>query len=208
MDVNIKDFLNQIDSTYYWVFVFASSFIENIFPPYPGDTVTVLGGYLVGTQKFGIWELISAVFIGSMSSAMIMYFFGKNVISFFTRTLQIKFFQSFIDSGSMEKTEKWFKKYGIYAVIFSRFSAAIRFFIAIIAGATKMNIFTFLLAFALATALFNSLLIYGGYLLGENWELLIEYIKLYNMAFMGICALAIAYWIIHKYIIKRKIQKS
>ena len=198
----IEDFLKKIDPEYYWVFIFASSLIENFFPPYPGDTITVLGGYLMGIGKLSMWSLASAVFLGSVSGAATMYFFGQRMISFLTQ--KFRFGQSFLDQGSMEKTEQWFRKYGVYAVIFSRFSAAIRFFVAIIAGATHMNFFAFLFCFSLATVLFNGVLIFGGFMLGENWAVLLEYFKIYNQTLMVILVAVLASFGLYKYFQRKK----
>jgi len=34
-----------------WLFFFFSNFLENVFPPWPGDTVTVFGGFLVAKSQ-------------------------------------------------------------------------------------------------------------------------------------------------------------
>ena len=165
---------------YYSIFIFASAFMENIFPPYPGDSVIVFSGYLFASERIGLVPLITAVMAGNLISAIIMYYFGVELISFVRKKIQMKFIQEILDLKHLTRTHDWFNKYGIMAVIFSRFSAGIRFFISIVAGMVKMNLILFISAFSIATAIWNMLLVYGGYTLGQNWEQLLGYIRLYS----------------------------
>ena len=172
--------------------------MENIFPPYPGDSVIVLGGYLLGAGKMSFLSLTTSVYAGNLAGAGVMYYFGEHVLDFFRKRFRNKWTQEILDPESLKKTENWFKKWGVIAVIFSRFSAGIRFFVAIVAGMFRMNILVFLLCFSLATFLWNSLLIYGGYVLGENWRKVIDYMQLYNTVIIGLIVIAVAIWFFYR----------
>jgi len=176
----MNEFLNSVPMEYYSIFIFASAFMENVFPPYPGDSVIVFSGYLLASEKIGLVSLITAVMAGNLISAIIMYYFGVELISFVRKKIKMKFIQEILDLKHLTRTHDWFNKYGIMAVIFSRFSAGIRFFISIVAGMVKMNLILFISAFSIATAIWNMLLLYGGYTLGQNWEQLLGYIRLYS----------------------------
>jgi len=43
----IEQLFLEIDPLLAYVVLFVSAFIENTFPPIPGDTVTVIGAYLI-----------------------------------------------------------------------------------------------------------------------------------------------------------------
>ena len=204
--MDFTEILNSIPQELYWFFIFLSSFTENIFPPYPGDTVTVFGAYLFAIDRISLWGLGLSVYFGSLSSAILMYYSGDLILNFFSKRKKLKFLQKITSSENLKKAEVWFEKYGSLAVIFSRLSAGIRFFISIIAGITKMNIILFIVTFSFATFLWNSFLIYSGYLLKNNWEQIIEYLKIYNSLIVGIIlvVLVITFYIKSK---KRK-QKS
>ncbi|MBL8032213.1 MAG: DedA family protein [Leptospiraceae bacterium] len=196
--MDVEQFLKHIPQNAWWLFVFFSAFMENIFPPYPGDSVIVLGGYLWGAGKVSFFSLASAVYAGNIAGAGVMYYFGEHVLDFFRRRFRNKWTQEILDAESLKKTENWFRKWGVIAVILSRFSAGIRFFVAIVAGMFRMNIVVFLLCFSLATLLWNSLLIYGGYVLGENWRKVIEYMQVYNTIIIGLMVTAIAGYILYR----------
>ena len=203
----IEEFLNEVPQSIYWVFVFLSSFIENVFPPYPGDTVTVFGGYLAGSGRLGLAELIISVFTGSISGAIFMYFTGTKVLAFFSKHVRSKTFQDLVSEEHLNKTHDWFSTYGVWAVLFSRFSAGIRFFVAIVAGMVKMNLMLFTLAFSFGTVVWNALLIYGGYSLGDNWAKVMEYLQVYNWA-VGVIILIVIIYFIYRFFRKKNELKS
>ncbi|RME92628.1 MAG: DedA family protein, partial [Candidatus Hydrogenedentota bacterium] len=190
----MEDIFMQVPKGLYWAFVFFSSFIENVFPPYPGDTATVFGAYLAGKGYITLYSLILSVYLGSILGALFMYFLGTEVLKFFSKYVRFKSIRELLSEEHLTKTHDWFEKYGLWAVIFSRFSAGIRFFVAIVAGMVKMNILTFTIAFSIGTILWNALLITGGYMLGENWQQVKEYLKIYNIV-IGILLAIVAFGI-------------
>ncbi len=206
--MDAQSWLDQISPSFYWLFIFFSAFIENVFPPYPGDTVTVVGGYLVGVDKLSIVVLTSSVFGGSLAGALAMYYFGQKIIFFLGYTLKIKAIAKKLEKEKIEKIQNWFKKYGFFTIVFSRFSAGIRFFVAIVAGMVKMNIFKFLLAFSFATIFWNALLIWGGYALGDNWSQVSKYLKIYNGVLIMLIGIGILIFFISrsKFIKKLKLR--
>lgn len=195
MDVELL--LKQIPRQAWWLFVFFSAFLENIFPPYPGDSVVVLGGYLWGAGKMGFLSLATAVYGGNVAGALVMYYFGEHVLGFF-RKFPNKWTQEILNTEKLKKTESWFAKWGILAVLLSRFSAGIRFFIAIVAGMFRMNIAVFFVSISVATLLWNSLLIYGGYVLGENWRKVTGYLQLYNIVLISLVAAGGVAWFLYR----------
>ncbi len=174
------DFFTAVPPEFYWVFLLVSVFIENIFPPYPGDSVVVFSGYLAHSGHLSFLSIAVAVILGNLSSAALMYYFGIHIMEFFLGHLRSKTLKEVFSPDHLTKTHDWFNRYGLVAVVFSRFSAGIRFFVAIVAGMVKMHIALFLSAFLVATLLWNSLLVGGGYVLGQNWEELLTYIRIYS----------------------------
>jgi len=174
------ELFNSIPPQFYEIFLFFSVFIENVFPPYPGDSVVVFSGYLLQNGSIGLVQTAVIILVGNLASAALMYFFGHEVIKFLLKHIKSDALKEVFSEDHMHRTHDWFNRYGIFAVIFSRFSAGIRFFIAIVAGMVEMHIALFLVAFTLATIIWNVLLVSGGYYLGNNWEELMSYVRLYS----------------------------
>ena len=191
-----------------WLFFFFSNFLENVFPPWPGDTVTVFGGFLVAKSQeiegggFGIFGLISSTYLGNIFGAYLMIKFGDK----FLKWVQIKKFpfkKELYDEKKIQKTFHWFEKNEVIVILLSRFSAGIRFFVAIIAGMVGINIFKFFLYFSISVFLWCGLLIQGGYSLGSNWGLIVEYIALYNRVFFSSLGLVLIIFLFYS-LLKKK----
>ena len=69
-------YLRNIDSHYVYAILMISCYIENIFPPLPGDSVVVIGAYLVGIGflKFEFTYIVTG--IGSILGFMTLYYVG------------------------------------------------------------------------------------------------------------------------------------
>lgn len=206
--MNFENLLNEIPTQAWWGFLFFSTFIENVFPPYPGDTVVVFGGYLLGAGKISAISVASSIYLGNITSAALMYYAGDKVLAFFRKYARFSWAKEMLNKHNLHKTEAWFKKYGFVAVLFSRFSAGIRFFVAIVAGMFNMNIVLFLLAFSAATVIWNSLLVYGGYVLGGNWQKVLDMLRVYNIAIVGLIGLGITIFIFIRLKKKKRSSKS
>ena len=188
------EFFKSIPPEAYWLFIFFSTFIENIFPPFPGDTLVAFTGYLWGAGLVTFQTLSLSIIAGNLTGALLMYFFGLEVMEFFLKHLKSERLKKLFDKEHLDRTHHWFDKYGFFAVMFSRFSAGIRFFVSIVAGMANMHVSVFILAFLLATAIWNTLLVYGGYVMGENWREILQYIQIYSAIFAIVLIIAGIYF--------------
>ena len=71
----------------------------------------------------------------------------------------------------IDTTEKWFLKYGYFLVIINRFIPAIRSVISIVAGISKLDPFKVSVYCTISAAIWNLLWMMGGFLLGNNWDI-------------------------------------
>ena len=63
----------------FWIYatVVVASFIENIFPPFPGDTVTIVGAALATTGRLDPVMVFFGAWLGGIISIMLIYWFGR-----------------------------------------------------------------------------------------------------------------------------------
>jgi membrane protein DedA with SNARE-associated domain len=207
----LEHFLNWIslqDGFVIWIFFFFSNLLENVFPPWPGDTVTVFGGFLVANEdglnptSFGIMALASSTFFGNLAGAYLMLRFGHRFLNFIRRN-KFPGTSSLIDDESIHRTFGWFKRNAILVVLISRFSAGIRFFVAIVAGMVGMNRYLFFSLFSIAVTLWCGLLIGGGYMLGSNWETVLEILNVYNRVILVLISISVLFFLFYQFIYKR-----
>jgi len=202
---NFLSYLQQIDPIWIHLFLILSTFTENVFPPWPGDTFIVFAGFLMYHNIISPISTFISTTIGNFLGAYLMYFLGQKILQFahtIHKKIRIKFIsnllESMISDNQMKKTEQWFEKWGFLFVVFSRFSAGIRYFVSIVAGITKMNIFLFSFAFLIGLLVWNSLLLFGGYLLGENWKQILEWLRIYNIFITLFIVLGITIFILYR----------
>ena len=169
-------FLNEQPPAWIYLFLFLGAFMENVVPPIPGDTLIVFGAYLAGVGIIQVWPAYLVMWVGSTLGCLLVYglAFWKG------RAFFLKFQFRFATEANLDSAEAWFTRYGDKIVILNRFLPTVRAFVGIVAGISRMNPVRMTLYVVIGTFLWNSLLVYFGLTVGENWEIVIEVMKTYN----------------------------
>ncbi|TAL67924.1 MAG: DedA family protein [Bacteroidetes bacterium] len=200
----IVTFLSSVP--WYWVLLVALfiTALENIFPPAPCDTVLVFTGTLVGLNAVGFIPLVLIATLGSTIGFAIMFKLGE--------ILGVRLVKSpkftFINEESMKKPELWLKKWGYYVIVANRFLSGTRAIISFLAGMYKMRFDWTILLSAVSALFWNAILIYSGYLLGENWRQAEYYMTLYGRIILPAIAAVIITIIWIRCYLKRKRAKT
>lgn len=184
--------------------IFVASFIETIFPPIPSELILPLAGFISFESKYGYLETFGMAFFGSIGSTIggiIIYFISRKLGRF--AVLKVGKYL-FITEKKIEIAEKWFEKYGTYAVFFGRMAPGIREIISIPAGIAKMNILKFLLFTFFGSLVWSCLLVFSGYILGSSWEKLSESLSNFFPYVTVIIFLGLALYIFYYLFIKKK----
>ncbi|MHB2155594.1 DedA family protein [Calditrichota bacterium GD2] len=202
---SLSEFFNQLNPWLAYTLLFVSAFVENVFPPIPGDTVTVIGAYLVSTGKLHFWGVYVSTTLGSVVGFFTMYVIGLRVG---TRILKSKLLQRFFSVEKSDKVKAWFAKYGYWVIAANRFLSGTRSVISLFAGFFALRWLPVVLLSLLSAAVWNGLLIYGGYLLGVNWEKIVYLIRQYNKFVLIISVLVIILVILLRVVRRRKNVKS
>ncbi len=156
-----------------------SAFVENIFPPLPGDAVTIFGAYLVGRGALAVWPVVWATFVGSTAGFMTLYALGRTLgRSALQRLNWVRKSEHRIESA-----ERLVRRYGVFVVLANRFMPWLRSVVSITLGLLRMPLWYVLPAAMVSVFVWNALLIWGGLVAGRNWEELVEIINQYNYWF-------------------------
>lgn len=189
-------YFSQIEPWLAYTILFLSAVIENVFPPVIGDTVTVLGAYLITTGQLKFWPVYLSVNAGSTVGFMIMYFIGRIFGRGFLKTERR---QKIFGLNKLQKVEKWFADYGYLIILGNRFLSGTRSIISVFAGLFHLKWYTVLISSAVSALLWNGLLIYLGYLLGVNWRAITGIIRNYNTVILILTVVAIMIWLFRRY---------
>ncbi|HPF05957.1 MAG TPA: DedA family protein, partial [Spirochaetota bacterium] len=149
-----------------YTFLFFSAVVENLFPPIPGDTITVFGAFLVGTGRLNFFIVLAVTTLGSAAGFLLLYMFG----AFLEREFFIEKDYRFFSAKSIIAAEEWFRKYGYYVVAGNRFLPGIRSVISIASGISGLSPLKVFLYCNISALVWNFIWIYTGYTLGNNWE--------------------------------------
>jgi len=162
----------------FWVYLvlFVACFIENLFPPFPGDSFIVAAGGLIAAQRLEPVMSVILILSGGLASVMIMFAFGRKYGRNYFMKRDFKYFSA----DDILLFEKHLPKWGALLLIFSRFVVGFRSIIAIGAGIGKFHPVKMFFYSLISYILFSGVLLYLGYALVENYDRIAYYIKTYN----------------------------
>ena len=191
---NITNFFGTLSPFWFYLALFACAYIENVFPPIPGDTVTVFGAYIVARSQQKVVGVFLATTLGSAAGFMTYYAAG--------RLIPIRYFTDgklwFLPAASFRKAGDWMQRYGYWLVLGNRFLSGIRGVISIVSGIYRLPWPTVLVLSTIGCALWNALLIWAGYSLGANWRAIEELLREYTRIVLTIGILLAGAWLLRK----------
>jgi membrane protein DedA with SNARE-associated domain len=176
---SILELFSQLQPIHYLLLVFLAYFIENVFPPLPGDTMLVFTAYMFGLY-FGrsefIWLYVFSV-AGAVTGFMMMVMLGHH----FGRQFFVEKNFRFAKNDFMLKTEAYMDKYGTLVVLGNRIFFGLRPVIGLVSGMSNIRWYNLLGLVTVSSLVFNAAFIFLGYVLGENWELIESILKNYSI---------------------------
>jgi membrane protein DedA with SNARE-associated domain len=188
-----------------WVYLilFAACFIENVFPPFPGDSFIAAAGGLVALERLDFAITMIVIMLGGISSVMVLYYFGNNYGRKYFEKKNFKYF-SVSDIALMEsRLQKW----GAFILVFSRFMVGIRSAIAVAAGVGRYEAILMLFYSTVSYFLFTVLIMFLAISAVENLEAIKNYFIRYNLVIWPIMTIAIAGYFFRKFLFFRKEAK-
>jgi membrane protein DedA with SNARE-associated domain len=145
---------------------------ESACVPIPSEIIMPFSGFLVSIGKFKLlWVTLAGALgnlIGSVITYAIGYYGGRPFILKYG-----KYF--FIKEKEVHHAEKFFERWGDFAVFIARNLPVIRTFISLPAGVAEMNFPKFAVYSFIGSIPWCFALTYLGFMLGSNWMLIRKY---------------------------------
>ena len=165
LDVNLNIIITQYGTLTYAI-LFAVIFAETGFvltPFLPGDSLLFAAGAFAArgvlNENYLFLILALAAIIGDTLNYWIGHFIGPKVF----HKEKVRFFKK----EYLERTHKFFEKYGGKTIIIARFIPIIRTFAPFVAGIGGMTYSKFIIYNILGAALWVALLVYSGFYFGN-----------------------------------------
>lgn len=182
--------------------IFFLMMIESSFIPFPSEIVLVPAGYLASKGDMDISLILLASLLGSIAGALINYYGALYVGRKFLLRYG-KYF--FISEETLYKMESFFKTHGAISTFTGRLIPGIRQLISIPAGLSKMDLKVFIFYTSLGALIWSIILVALGYFIGQNQELIKEY--LHQIVIITLIIVAII-TLIYTFNHKRKSRKN
>lgn len=173
----------------YWA-IFCGILLENMGIPIPGETVTLVGGFLAGSEELNVWYVLGAAtagaIIGDSGGYLLGYYGGWPLLVRVGKVLRVP-------ESKLESVRDRFSQNADKAVLFGRFVALLRVFAGPLAGITKMPYPKFLLCNAIGAATWASVTVSLTYFLGQLVPL--DTIIKWATQFTGIALCVVVGWV-------------
>jgi membrane protein DedA with SNARE-associated domain len=188
----ILNFVRSTDPRYLYLILFSVAFVENIFPPIPGDTFTLVGGYLAASGYLDMGSVFVAVVAGTLGSVMLVYWFGYHG----GRYLYTRKVARLMELEHISKVEVWFARNGALTLLLSRFVVGARVAIAVVGGMARYSPSRMIVYSLISAAAFHGLLLALSAILAKYIDEVAEGFRLYNEIVLAAVAGIIILWVI------------
>ena len=167
--------------------------IESINIPLPSEALMTFAGALVAEGRFDFWWVVLAGAVGNVIGSVGNYYIGL----YGGRPFIEKYGKYFlIHHKDLEIADRWFAKYGLAAVFFTRMLPIVRTFISFPAGVSRVPMGPFILLTFLGSLLWCVFLTYIGYEFGKNYEEVFKpYIQKFEIVIALLIILAVAWYV-------------
>lgn len=171
-------------------------FAENLFPPIPSEVILPLAGLAASRGDLGLIEVLVWVTLGSLVGALLLY--GLGALLGLARLRAIAERIPLLGVSDVDRTDAWFARHGAKSVFFGRMVPVFRSLISIPAGITRMNLALFAALTFAGSAIWNTILVIAGYLLGENWNAIGPIAGISQWIVVGAVVVVIAVFVIRR----------
>ena len=197
-----------VDTVSLWGYpgIIVLMFLESSFFPFPSEVVIPPAGYLASQGEMSLSLVIAAGITGSLLGACFNYWlavkWGRPLFERYGRYV-------LLTPAALEKSEKFFARHGHISTFVGRLLPGIRQYISLPAGLARMNLPLFITFTTLGAGIWVVVLALTGYLIGNNQELIGQYLHQIMIGIAFLClVLIVGYVFFSKKRLKRQTNKD
>ncbi len=190
---HILDFIEGFYNAVGWAGVVIMMAIESAAIPLPSEIIMPLAGWkLIEAKNRGVeWVLLAGFFgaLGNTLGSIIAYYAGlwagRPFIERYGKYI-------LISHHDLDLADRFFARWGKWAVFAGRLLPVVRTFISVPAGISRVPIWEFIIYTFAGAFIWSTALAYGGYKLGENYEDLRAWMRPFDIPILILIVLAVA----------------
>ena len=181
-------------------------FLESSFFPFPSEVVVPPAGYLASQGEMSLSLVIASGILGSVLGACFNYWlavkWGRPLFERYGRYV-------LLTPAALEKSERFFARHGHISTFVGRLLPGIRQYISLPAGLARMNLPLFIAFTSLGAGIWVVVLALSGYLIGNNQELIGQYLHQIMIGIAFFClVLIVGYVFFRRKRSKRQINEN
>jgi membrane protein DedA with SNARE-associated domain len=172
-------------SDYAPLILFLGSLVEYVFPPFPGDTLVLLGAWYAVHGELSWPVTFLSVTAGAVAGAWIDYQVGAALGRRLDRSAERR---GPLTAERLHRVEQGYRRYGAWFLVANRFLPGVRAFLFVAAGASGMPMGRVLLYGGVSAAVWNVLLLAAGAYLVRNLDEMVQLLERYTDAAWAVIA--------------------
>lgn len=196
IEYQILAFISQVYNTMGWYGVVLLMALESANIPIPSEIIMPFSGWILIKDKgLDVLYVVLAGFygaigctIGSVVSYWVGAIGGRPLIERYGKYV-------LLSSKDLDLADRWFQRWGQWAVFVARLLPVIRTFISFPAGISRMPFVPFTGLSFLGSFPWSLGLAYGGFLLGEHWEDLRRVMRPFDYPIIAVVLLLVGLYI-------------
>lgn len=166
----------------------AVAYGENLVPPIWGDTIIVLCGSLVGLGVLSFGPTVALASLGGAAGFLTVFWIGQRLGGAIHDPTRLRW----IPRDAVGRADRWLNRWGYGVIAANRFLAGGRSVIGLLAGASELRWAPTAVCATLSAVAWSLLLVWGGAVLGAEWERVLGWLAVYGRVVTAVLAVALA----------------
>jgi membrane protein DedA with SNARE-associated domain len=188
----IVNFATDQVGSYGLLAVFLLMILESACIPVPSEAIMLYGGFLVSQGDESLVLMVGAGVLGNVIGSWIAYGVGR----YKGREWALRWHWLHITPKRLDSADRWFARYGDWAVLISRCLPIIRTFISLPAGIARMPFWRFTLFTLIGCIPWVLMLTLAGRAVGDNWEELQKQLHYFDYALIVLILGGVAWLVV------------
>ena len=190
----IVDFATSQIGSYGLAAVFVLMLLESACIPVPSEAIMLYGGFLVARGEEGLVAIIAAGVLGNVVGSWIAYWVGHAK----GREWALRFHWLHITEKRLDVADRWFARWGSWAVLISRCLPIVRTFISLPAGVARMPFWRFTVLTVIGSIPWVTGLTLLGRAAGDDWDRLQRQLHYVDYALILVAAGGLVVWLVRR----------
>jgi membrane protein DedA with SNARE-associated domain len=190
----LVNFVTDQIGSYGTVAVFLLMILESACIPVPSEAIMLYGGFLVSQGKAGLGWIVLAGIAGNLVGSWIAWWVGLRK----GREWLLRWRWLHVTPKRLDAADRWFARWGDWAVALTRCVPIVRTFISLPAGMARMPFWRFTVLTVIGCAPWILGLALIGRAVGDNWEDLQHQLHWLDYSVAAAILLGIAWLIVRR----------